>query len=166
MDVSPATSPLEPTPPAPHYRRPGWFTRNVMNRLVARLTRMGVSVWGSRVLEVTGRKSGQPRQVPVNVLDLDGALYLVSARGEGEWVRNVRAADGALDLLLGRRRESMHATEVADADKVPVLRAYLQRWKAEVGVFFDGIDGDSDDEQIAAIAHRHPVFAVAPRDQK
>jgi deazaflavin-dependent oxidoreductase (nitroreductase family) len=165
MDAKPTTSPLDSTAPAPHYRRPGWFTRNVMNRLVARLTRMGVSVWGSRVLEVTGRKSGQPRRVPVNVLDLDGSRYLVSARGEGEWIRNVRAADGTLDLLLGRRREPMHATEVADTDKVPVLRAYLQRWKAEVGVFFDGIDGDSDDDQIAAIAHRHPVFVVTPREE-
>ena len=146
-----------------HYRRPGWFTRNVMNRLVARLTRMGVSVWGSRVLEVRGRRSGEPRRVPVNLLELDGATYLVSARGTGEWVRNVRAADGALDLLLGRRREPMQATELADADKVPVLRAYLARWKAEVGVFFDGVDADSSDDEIAAIAHRHPVFAVAGR---
>jgi deazaflavin-dependent oxidoreductase (nitroreductase family) len=158
---------ITPTPapgsaPA-HYRRPGWFTRNVMNRLVARLTRMGVSVWGSRVLEVRGRRSGEPRRVPVNLLELDGATYLVSARGTGEWVRNVRAADGALDLLLGRRREPMQATELADADKVPVLRAYLARWKAEVGVFFDGVDADSSDDEIAAIAHRHPVFAVAGR---
>ena len=146
-----------------HYRRPGWITRNVMNRLVARLTRMGVSVWGSRVLEVRGRRSGEPRRVPVNLLELDGATYLVSARGTGEWVRNVRAADGALDLLLGRRREPMQATELADADKVPVLRAYLARWKAEVGVFFDGVDADSSDDEVAAIAHRHPVFAVAGR---
>jgi deazaflavin-dependent oxidoreductase (nitroreductase family) len=144
-----------------HYRRPGWLTRNVMNRLVARLTRMGVSVWGSRVLEVRGRRSGEPRRVPVNVLELEGQRYLVSARGEGEWVRNVRAADGALDLLLGGRREAVQAAEVADADKVPVLRAYLARWKAEVGAFFDGIDADSDDATIAAVAHRHPVFVLA-----
>ena len=90
-----------------HYRRPGWFTRNVMNRLVARLTRMGVSVWGSRVLEVRGRKSGEPRRVPGQRARARRRRYLVSARGEGEWVRNVRAADGALDLLLGRRREPM-----------------------------------------------------------
>ncbi len=147
-----------------HYRRPGWFTRNVMNRLVARLTRMGVSVWGSRVLEVRGRRSGEPRRVPVNLLELDGRQYLVSARGTGEWVRNVRAADGALDLLLGRGRQPMQATELADADKVPVLRAYLARWKAEVGAFFDGVDADSSDDEIAAIAHRHPVFVVAGRE--
>ena len=144
-----------------HYRRPGWVPRNVMNRLVARLTRMGVSVWGSRVLEVRGRRSGEPRRVPVNLLDVDGTRYLVSARGEGEWVRNVRAADGHLDLLLGRRREHAVATELADADKVPVLRAYLLRWKAEVGAFFDGVDGTSTDDEIAAIAHRHPVFALS-----
>jgi deazaflavin-dependent oxidoreductase (nitroreductase family) len=125
---------------------------------------MGVSVWGSRVLEVRGRRSGEPRRVPVNVLDLDGRRYLVSARGEGEWVRNVRAAGGSLDLLLGRRREPATAVEVADADKVPVLRAYLRRWKAEVGAFFDGVDADSTDAEIAAIAHRHPVFVLSPRD--
>jgi deazaflavin-dependent oxidoreductase (nitroreductase family) len=145
----------------PHYRKPGWFTRNVANRGVAVMTRMGVSVWGSRVLEVKGRKTGQPRQVPVNLLRLDRQDYLVSARGHGEWVRNVRAADGELDLLVGKKREHRHATEISDADKVPILRAYLKRWKAEVGVFFDGVSADSTDEQIAAIAAKHPVFALS-----
>jgi deazaflavin-dependent oxidoreductase (nitroreductase family) len=163
MDTNSPTTAADAAAPA-HYRRPGWLTRNVMNRLVARLTRMGVSVWGSRVLEVRGRRSGEPRRVPVNLLDLDGRQYIVSARGTGEWVRNVRAADGSLDLLLGRRRQPMLATEVADADKVPVLRAYLARWKAEVGVFFDGVDADSSDDEIAAIAHRHPVFTVSEHE--
>ncbi len=145
-----------------HYRRPGWFTRNVFNRAVARLTRMGLSVWGSRVLEVRGRTSGLARRVPVNVLELDERQYLVSPRGEGEWVRNVRAAGGHLDLLLGRRREHRVAAELADADKVAVLRGYLRRWKAEVGVFFDGVTADSTDAEIAAIAHKHPVFVLDP----
>ncbi|MDT4899294.1 MAG: hypothetical protein QOJ78_224 [Pseudonocardiales bacterium] len=143
-----------------HYRKPGWFTRNVANRVVAGLTRLGISVWGSRVLEVAGRTSGEPRRVPVNLLRLDGRDYLVSARGVGSWVRNVRAAGGSLTLLLGKRREQRHATELADADKVPVLRAYLARWKAEVGAFFDGVDAKSTDEQIAAIASKHPVFVL------
>jgi deazaflavin-dependent oxidoreductase (nitroreductase family) len=145
---------------APHYRRPGWFTRNVFNRAVRGLTRLGVSVWGSRVLEVPGRRTGEPRQVPVNLLTVDGRDYLVSARGTGEWVRNVRANDGELDLLLGRRRTHHVATELADADKVAVLRAYLRKWKAEVGVFFDGVDADSTDDEIAAEAPKHPVFAL------
>jgi deazaflavin-dependent oxidoreductase (nitroreductase family) len=163
MDTSTSTSALTSTTAttaAPHYRRPGWLTRRVMNRAVIGLTRMGVSVRGSRVLEVAGRHSGEPRRVPVNLLELEGRRYLVSARGEGEWVRNVRAADGSLDLLLGRHREPVRAIELADADKVAVLRAYLRRWKAEVGAFFDGVDADSTDDEVAAIAHRHPVFAL------
>src|SRR3954452_19107085 len=100
----------------PYYRPPGWFTRNVANKIVAGLTRLGFSVRGSRVLEVRGRTSGQPRQVPVNLLDLDGVQYLVSPRGNGQWVRNVRAAGGELALLLGKRRDQRVATEVPDAE--------------------------------------------------
>jgi deazaflavin-dependent oxidoreductase (nitroreductase family) len=148
------------TPITDHYRRPGFFTREVFNRAVVRLTRLGVSVWGSRVLEVPGRRSGVPRRVPVNLLAHDGREYLVSARGHGEWVRNVRANGGQLDLLLGRRRQHRVATELADGDKVEVLRAYLRRWKAEVGAFFDGVDARAADEEILAIAGDHPVFVL------
>jgi deazaflavin-dependent oxidoreductase (nitroreductase family) len=148
--------------PTPHYRKPGWFTHHVFNPTVAFLTRRGLSVWGSRVLEVRGRTSGEPRRTPVNLLTLDGRQYLVSPRGEGQWVRNVRAADGRLATLLGKRREEWTAHELGDADKVPVLRAYLRRWKAEVGVFFDGTSADSSDDELAAIAPRHPVFALEP----
>jgi len=146
-----------------HYIRPGWFTRRIFNRAVAQLTRTGVSIWGSRVLEVPGRRTGEPRRVPVNLLTLDGREYLVSARGHGEWVRNVRANEGRLDLLLGRRRTSYQATEVADDAKVDVLRAYLHRWKAEVGAFFDGVDARSTDDVIRAIAAKHPAFELRAR---
>ena len=149
--------------PDPHYRKPGWFTQNVFNKLVAVFTKAGVSVLGSRVLEVKGRKSGLPRQTPVNLLSLDGREYLVSPRGETEWVRNVRAGGGQLDLLLGRRRMGYLGRELPDDEKVPVLRAYLKRWKAEVGVFFDGVGPDSTDEQIRAAGPKHPVFQLEPR---
>lgn len=145
---------------APHYRQPGWFTRRVFNPAVAGLTRLGVSVWGSRVLEVPGRKTGEPRRNPVNLLAYEGRQYLVSPRGHGQWVRNVRANDGRLDLLLGRRRTHYVASELADAEKPEVLRAYLRRWKAEVGQFFDGVDADASDEELAAIAPRHPIFLL------
>ena len=149
------------SPPAPTYQAPGWFTRNVFNRGVARLTRWGVSVWGSRVLEVRGRSSGQARTTPVNLLTVDGTQYLVAARGTTQWVRNVRAADGHLALLLGRRREERVATEITGPDAVPVLRAYLRRWKAEVGVFFE-TGPDATDDELAAIVANHPVFLLAP----
>lgn len=146
----------------PHYQEPGWFTRNVFNPAVAGLTRLGISVWGSRVLEVPGRKTGEPRRTPVNLLTVDGRSYLVSPRGEGQWVRNVRANDGHLDLLVGKRRTHWIARELLDADKPDILRAYLRRWKAEVGVFFDGVGPDSSDDELRRIAPRHPVFALTP----
>lgn len=149
--------------PDPHYRKPGGLTQNVFNKLVAALNGAGISVLGSRVLEVNGRKSGLPRRTPVNLLPLDSREYLVSPRGETEWVRNVRASGGQLDLLLGRRRKSYLARELTDDEKVPVLRAYLKRWKVEVGVFFGGVGPDSTDEQIRAAAPRHPAFLLEPR---
>jgi deazaflavin-dependent oxidoreductase (nitroreductase family) len=140
------------------YRQPGWFTRNVFNRLVRWMTQAGVSVWGSRVLEVRGRKSGQPRRTVVNLLVVDGEQYLVAPRGETEWVRNLRADQGRLSLLIGRRRVDMRGVELPEEDKVIILREYLKRWKIEVGVFFNGVGPDSTDEIIAQESPRHPVF--------
>ena len=144
-----------------HYRAPGWFTRNVANRAVAFLTRHGVSIVGSRVLAVRGRTSGEWRTTPVNLLDHDGRRYLVSARGEGQWVRNLRAA-GTGELRVGRRAEAFRGRELPDEEKVPVLRAYLERWKLEVGVFFDGVGPGSSDVEILTIAAKHPAFEVLP----
>lgn len=148
-------------PVSTHYRAPGWLTRNVFNRAVAFLTGRGMSILGSRVLAVRGRTTGEWRTTPVNLLDHDGRRYLVSARGHGQWVRNLRAA-GTGELRLGRRAEPFRGRELSEDEKVPVLRAYLKRWKAEVGAFFDGVGPDSTDEQLRAIADRHPAFEVLP----
>ena len=141
------------------YLEPGWFTRNVFNRTVRRLTRMGISVLGSRELRVRGRTSGEWRTVPVNLLTLDDRQYLVAPRGVTQWVRNVRAGGGG-ELRVGRRVEAFRAVELDDAAKPAILRAYLERWKAEVGVFFDGVGPDATDAELAAIAGGYPVFAV------
>lgn len=147
--------------PADRYLAPGWFTRNVFNRAVAGLTRIGISVYGSRVLVVRGRSSGLPRSVPVNLLTYDGARYLVAPRGTTQWVRNLRAA-GEGELRLGRRSERFTATEVTDQDKVPILRHYLKRWAWEVGVFFDGVGAGASDDELRRIAPDHPIFTIFP----
>ena len=144
---------------AERYVEPGWFTRNVFNRLVAVATSVGISVWGSRVLQVRGRTSGEWRETPVNLLSHAGQRYLVAPRGVTQWVRNLRVA-GEGNLRLGRRVEHFYATEIADEDKVEILRAYLRRWKAEVGVFFEGVSADSPESEIMHIAPNHPVFLV------
>jgi deazaflavin-dependent oxidoreductase (nitroreductase family) len=141
------------------FQKPGWFTVHVFNPIVEGLTRLGVSVLGSRVLAVRGRSSGTVRTVPVNLLEYEDARYLVAPRGNTQWVRNLRAA-GEGELRLGRRTERFRATEVGDDEKPPILRAYLRRWKAEVGVFFGGVGPDSPAEELARIAPDHPVFRL------
>src|SRR5664280_723932 len=113
------------------YLQPGWFTRNVFNRL----------------------------GVTVTLLTFDGSRYLVAPRGVTQWVRNLREAQEGT-LRLGRRDEAFRAVEITDANKVPILRAYLKRWKMEVGIFFDGVGPDAVDTELQRIAPNHPVFRV------
>ena len=142
----------------PHYQQPDRGTR-VFNAVVARLTRMGISIYGSRVLAVRGRKSGEWRTTPVNPLNLDGQRYLVAPRGHTQWVRNMRVAGGG-ELRLGRRTETFTATEVPVEERPRILRAYLKKWKFEVGMFFQGVGPDSTEDKLLAIAPDHPVFRI------
>lgn len=141
-----------------HYLAPGAFDR-VFNGAVALLARLGVSLYGSRVLAVRGRKSGEWRTVPVNLLEHGGKRYLVAPRGETEWVRNLRAS-GAGELRVGSRREPFRAVEIDGAEKLSVLRVYLQRWWFEVSRFFDVTGPSADDAELAGVAPRHPVFRI------
>ena len=141
------------------YLQPSWFTRIVFNGAVAGLTRIGVSVLGSRVLVVRGRKTGEERSVPVNLLTYSGRRYLVAPRGTTQWVRNLRAA-GHGRLRVGRRVEEFRAEEVPDSEKPEILRAYLRRWRFEVGAFFQGVGPKSSDDDLRRIAPDHPVFLV------
>jgi deazaflavin-dependent oxidoreductase (nitroreductase family) len=143
-----------------HYQRPGWFTTNVFNRIVAVFTRSGLSVYGSRVLEVKGRTSGEWRQTPVNLMRYQDGEYLVAPRGQTQWVKNLRAS-GEGRLRVGRRTEQFAAIELTDDEKPALLRAYLKKWKFEVGVFFDGVGPDSSDAELREIAPDHPVFRLS-----
>ena len=131
----------------------------MMNAAVAGLTRLGISVWGSRVLAVRGRSSGEWRTTPVNLLVVDGVRYLVAPRGVAQWVRNLRAAGGG-ELRVGRRVEAFRADELDDDAKPDVLREYLRRWAFEVGVFFDGVSASSSDDELRRIAPGYPVFRI------
>jgi len=132
------------------------------NDTVGRLTKLGLSIYGSRVLAVRGRKSGEWRTTPVNPLRLaDGTRYLVAPRGNTQWVRNLRAV-GTGELRLGRKAEPFAATEIADDAKPAILRAYLKHWKWEVGVFFDGVDAKAPEAKLREIAPGYPIFRIEP----
>jgi deazaflavin-dependent oxidoreductase (nitroreductase family) len=153
MSAAPSSRYVMPVTPV------GRWAARAFNSLVAALTRRGISIWGSRVLYVRGRTSGQLRATPVNVLTHDGHRYLVAPRGQTQWVRNLRAAGGG-ELRVGSRAERFTATEVPDERKPEILRAYLRRWKLEVGVFFDGVGADAADSTLLEMAPGYPVFMI------
>ena len=144
---------------AARYIKPKSAT-NFFNTAVARLTTMGISVYGSRVLYVRGRASGEWRTTPVNPLTLrDGTRYLVAPRGTTQWVRNVRAA-GVVEMGPRWHRRRLRATEVADSAKPELLRQYLDRWYWEVKGHIAGLTPDCGDGQFRAAAPSIPVFAL------
>ncbi|MGR3937181.1 nitroreductase/quinone reductase family protein [Streptomyces sp. BRA346] len=143
-----------------HYIEPRRF-EVPLNGAVAWLARHGLSFFGAAELSVPGRTSGALRRVPVNPLALDGGRYLVSARGNAHWVRNLRAAGGG-QLRKGRSTRTFTVAELPEGEeKAAVLRAYLKRWGWEVGAFFDGVTATSPDSELARIALMHPVFRIS-----
>ncbi len=144
---------------APRHVKGNKLSDRVFGRIVQGLTGMGISVLGSRVLYVRGRKSGEWRTVPVNLLPYEGERYLVAPRGHTQWVRNIRVSGGG-ELHIGRRKEVFTVTELTDEEKPAVLRAYLKRWKFEVGMFFEGVGPDASDEKLIEIGPGYPVFRL------
>ena len=141
-----------------HYQKPDAMTARVINPLIIALTKLGLSVRGAHVLAVRGRQTGKVQEVPVNPVEVEGTRYLVAPRGETQWARNLRAA-GVAELRVGRRREQIRVTELADEAKSLVLRAYLRRWQRETGRFF-GVDANASDEELRQRAPDHPVFRI------
>ncbi|MFI8996653.1 nitroreductase family deazaflavin-dependent oxidoreductase [Streptomyces sp. NPDC053542] len=155
--------PPQPRPQgAPRYLKPGRLGVR-LNSLVGWLARRGISLAGSADLAVRGRKSGEWRRVPVNPLAFEGAQYLVSARGNGEWVRNLRAAGGG-QLRVGRRTRAFTAVELPPAETPAILRAYLERWGWEVKQYFGEVTAQSADDALLAAAPHHPVFRITPAE--
>ena len=124
------------------YLRPPQFVSRYLNPL---LMKLGLA----STLAVRGRTSGQWRTVPVNLLVLDGQGYLVSARGETDWVQNLRAAGGG-EIRRGSRVQPFTATEIPNDQKPPIIQAYLDRWGYQVRAYFNSLPAPAD----------HPVFRV------
>ena len=132
--------------------------RSLGNKLIAPLARLGLAGRRTHVLTVPGRKSGLPRSTPVQLLFLDGQRWLVAPYGEGDWVRNARAA-GTVELTRARKTETLRVEEVGSEEAAPVLREYLRRTSI-VKPYFDAT-ADSPLEAFAAEAARHPVFRLS-----
>jgi len=144
------------------YLRPGGGER-LFGRLLASLVRLGAVRGHFYVLEVRGRKTGRTISLPVDLLAVGGRCYLVCPRGESEWVRNARAA-GEVSLVRGRDRRRYVARELPAEQRPPLLKAYCERFAAEVQRFFP-LPRGAPEEAFAEIAWNYPVFELEPLDQ-
>jgi deazaflavin-dependent oxidoreductase (nitroreductase family) len=121
-----------------------WFIRNVMNPIFKR-------TGAFPILTVRGRRSGKTFRTPINVLDLDGAQYLCSPRGETNWSRNLRS-NGECALTIKGQERRFRATEVPPAERPRIIDAYLARWGNQTRGQFQALPDPTD----------HPTFRLDP----
>ncbi len=128
------------------YLKPTWFTARVFNKIA-----MATGISGSERLTLTARSSGRPQEIPVITVDVDGTRYLVSTRGESQWVRNVRA-NPTVTLATKMGTARFTATEVPVPQRDPVLTAYRAKAGKTVDGYFAKLPDPAD----------HPVFSLTP----
>ena len=136
------------------------LVEHLFNSAVGLLVRVGLGPSHMRVLEVRGRKSGTVHSLPVDLLDQGGALFLVAPRGRAQWVRNAEAC-GEVTLRRGKQSTRYRLRPLADAEKPPILKAYLDRFHREVQRFFP-VRAGSSVEQFIALSGRYPAFELVP----
>jgi len=125
------------------YLKPPWFTRAVFNKIA-----MATGISTTEKLTVTRRRSKQPQEIPVITVDVGGTKYLVSTRGESEWVKNVRADP---NVTIGST--AYVAREIPEQDRQAVLTAYREKAGRAVDGYFKRLPREAD----------HPVFVVTPK---
>jgi deazaflavin-dependent oxidoreductase (nitroreductase family) len=137
--------------------------------ITSRLLRLGMPMGPNIVLTVRGRTSGQPRDAPVAVAELNGRRWVVGTFGEVHWVRNLRAA-GEATVRLGGHDQEVAARELRPAEAIDffehLLPAYLaalpRRWRFFVRAFLRLVAPDMGKDATVAAA-QYPVFELTPR---
>ena len=130
-----------------------------INQAFRGLTILGLGARHRHVLTVTGRRSGLPRSVPVDVMTVAGEKWLVAPYGEVQWVRNLRV-DPHLTLRRGHATRGYVATEVDAATAAPVIRTYIRAVPITRGYW--GVRPDVANEELVRVAASHPVFRLTP----
>jgi deazaflavin-dependent oxidoreductase (nitroreductase family) len=129
----------------PRYLRPPFLMARVINPLL-------MAVGAVPTLATRGRKTGEWRRVPVNVLEVNGVQYLVAPRGDSQWARNA-LAHPEVELRHRGKTRRLRATPVPDSEKPALVSAYLAKWGGQVRGQFAQLPDPVD----------HPVFRLAER---
>ena len=141
------------------FQKPTLFDR-LFNRVFGFLVSLGLGFEHTYLLEVHGRKSGKLYSLPVDLLTEGGKQYLVAPRGYTQWVRNAEVA-GEVCLRKGRRVQKFRLRALSEAERPPILKAYLDQFCREVQRFFS-VPAGSPVEAFAPLARRYPAFELLP----
>jgi deazaflavin-dependent oxidoreductase (nitroreductase family) len=141
----------------PVFREPTTVEK-LFNRALGFFVGLGIGPAHIYLLEVRGRKSGKLYVTPVDPLELDGRRYLVAPRGRTQWVRNAEAA-GEIVLKRGSKGEKLRLRALSGAEKLPVLKAYLDTFRREVQTYFS-VPAGSPPEAFAAVSESYPAFEL------
>jgi deazaflavin-dependent oxidoreductase (nitroreductase family) len=128
------------------YLKPRWFTAKIFNRLA-----MATGIADTETLTVTKRGSKQPQKIPVLTVDVGDTKYLVSTRGESQWVKNVRANPN-ITISNKSGTTGYVASEVPEHDRQAILTAYRKKAGRTVDGYFGKLPREAD----------HPVFSLTP----
>jgi len=143
--------------PIPAFREPKPIEK-LFNRFFGFLVGLGIGPQYNYLLQVRGRKSGRVYSSPVNLIEADGKKYLVAPRGRTQWVRNVEAS-GELTLKRGSAIHRYRPQAISDAEKLPLLKLYLDSFPAAVQRYFP-IPAGSPPEAFRDLAPNYPVFEL------
>jgi|GEM_PF-1212176 len=112
------------------YLKPPAFTRRLANPLAMRLSARGVAT-----LTVVGRRTGEPRKVPVIPVEVGQSRYLAPPYDESDWVRNLRAA-GQGELSSKGQTEVFHVSEVPVDEREDIIARYREVAGSHIGPYF------------------------------
>jgi len=149
---------MEPNIPA--FHQPTAVER-LFNRTFGFLVGIGLGFSYNYLLQVRGRKSGKLYSTPIDLLELDGKKFLVAPRGRTQWVRNAEAA-GEVTLKKGSAIAQFGLRPLSSDEKLPILKAYLDRFRKEVQRYFP-IPADSRVEAFREHAETYPAFELIAR---
>lgn len=152
---------MNPSPnlPQPAFRAPSAVER-LFNRVFGFLVGLGIGFSYNHLLQVRGRKTGKVYSTPVNLLEVGGRRFLVAPRGQTQWVRNAEAA-GEITLKRGRSRQRFRLRPLSDAEKLEVLKGYLDRFTTEVQRYFP-VPAGSPPQAFQSISQSYPAYELIP----
>ena len=136
------------------------FVFKAGNAFMRAMLALGISLNGTTLITVPGRKTGRPHSTPITMGEFDGQRYVQSPFGNVNWVRNLRAA-GKATLSWGRRQETVIATELSPEQAAPIIKSMLPHAPKMIRDYFD-VTPESSLEEIIHDAPKHAVFAIRP----